>query len=109
MGEGTPQLSRLGGGEWQRARQRATQAAQDIAAELIDLYSKRQAQPGFGFSADTPWQRELESSFPYPETPDQLQAIEDVKTDMEADRPMDRLVCADVGYGKTEVAVRAAF
>jgi transcription-repair coupling factor (superfamily II helicase) len=109
MGDTAPQLNKLGGGEWQRARQRAKQAAEDIARELIDLYSKRMARPGYAFGEDTPWQHEVEASFPYPETPDQLQAVADVKADMEESRPMDRLVCADVGYGKTEVAVRAAF
>lgn len=109
MGEAAPQLNKLGGGEWQRARQRAKKAAEDIARELIDVYSKRMARPGHAFAPDTPWQHELESSFPFPETPDQLRAVQDVKSDMEQPRPMDRLVCADVGYGKTEVAVRAAF
>jgi transcription-repair coupling factor (superfamily II helicase) len=109
VGDSAPQLSRLGGGEWQRARQRAKAAAAEIAGELIDLYSKRMARPGYAFGPDTPWQGELESSFAYPETQDQIQSIEDVKADMEAPRPMDRLICADVGYGKTEVAVRAAF
>ena len=109
VGDAPPQLNRLGGGEWQRARTRATQAAQDIARELIDLYSKRMARAAYAFGPDTTWQHELESSFQYPETPDQLRAIQEVKTDMEAPHPMDRLVCADVGYGKTEVAVRAAF
>jgi transcription-repair coupling factor (superfamily II helicase) len=109
VGETPPPLSRLGGGEWQRARQRAKQAADDIARELVEIYSKRKARPAFAFSPDTLWQHELESSFPFPETPDQLKAIGEVKEDMEAPRPMDRLVCADVGYGKTEVAVRAAF
>lgn len=109
VGDTAPHLSKLGGGEWQRARQRAKKAAEDIAHELVDLYSKRLARPGYSFSADTPWQHELETSFPYPETPDQESAFRDVKADMEEPRPMDRLVTADVGYGKTEVAVRAAF
>lgn len=108
MGQGTPQLNKLGGGEWQRARQRAKKAAEDIAHELVDIYAKRMARTGHAYSLDTPWQHELESSFPYLETADQLRAVEDVKADMELERPMDRLVCADVGYGKTEVAVRAA-
>ena len=108
-GDTAPSLSKLGGGEWQRARQRAKQAATDIARELIELYSRRRTRPAHAFSPDLPWQRELETSFPYPETPDQIRAIDDVKDDMEAPHPMDRLVCADVGYGKTEVAVRAAF
>jgi transcription-repair coupling factor (superfamily II helicase) len=109
MGDATPALNKLGGGEWNRARQRAARAAEDIARELVDVYSKRMARPGYAFDQDTPWQHELEASFPYHETPDQMRAIEEVKTDMEESRPMDRLVCADVGYGKTEVAVRAAF
>lgn len=109
VGDTPPPLNKLGGGEWQRARQRAKAAAEDIARELLDLYSKRMARPGFAFSPDAPWQQELEASFPFEETPDQLQAVQDVKADMEAARPMDRLVCADVGYGKTEVAVRASF
>jgi transcription-repair coupling factor (superfamily II helicase) len=108
-GESKPHLSKLGGGEWQRARQRAKAAAADIARELIDLYARRRTRPAHAFSEDLPWQGELESSFPYPETPDQMRAVEEVKADMEAPHPMDRLVCADVGYGKTEVAVRAAF
>lgn len=109
VSETPPPLNKLGGGDWQRARQRAKAAAEDIARELLDLYSKRMARPGFAFSPDAPWQQELEASFPFEETPDQLQAVQDVKADMEAARPMDRLVCADVGYGKTEVAVRASF
>ncbi len=109
VGETAPHLSKLGGGEWQRARQRAKKAAEDIAHELVDLYSKRLARPGHSFSPDTPWQQELETSFPYPETLDQEITVRDVKADMEEPRPMDRLVTADVGYGKTEVAVRAAF
>jgi transcription-repair coupling factor (superfamily II helicase) len=109
VGDAAPALSKLGGGEWQRARQRAKQAADDIAKELIDVYARRMARPAHAYPPDTPWQNELESSFPYPDTPDQLRAADEVKTDMEAPRPMDRLVIADVGYGKTEVAVRAAF
>ncbi|HZU12063.1 MAG TPA: transcription-repair coupling factor [Chloroflexota bacterium] len=109
VGEKPPQLNRLGGGEWQRARQRAKKAAEDIARELVDLYARRAARPGHAFGADSPWQGELEASFPYPETPDQSRAVDEVKADMEEPRPMDRLVTADVGYGKTEVAVRAAF
>jgi len=108
-GDSAPTLSKLGGGEWQRARQRAKQAAAEIARELIELYSRRRTRPAHAFSPDLPWQRELETAFAYPETPDQIRAIDDVKADMEAPHPMDRLVCADVGYGKTEVAVRAAF
>src|SRR6185295_1844608 len=94
---------------WQKQKSRAKQAIQDMAEELIRAYAVRHALPGHAFKPDTVWQRELEAAFPYEETPDQLTAIEEVKRDMEADRPMDRLICGDVGYGKTEVAVRAAF
>lgn len=109
VGEGAPPLNKLGGGEWQRARQRAKQAADDMAQELVDLYSRRLARPGHAFGPDSPWQGELEAAFPFEETADQLRTVAEVKGDMEAGRPMDRLVCADVGYGKTEIAVRAAF
>ncbi len=109
VGSDSPTLQRLGGGEWQRARSRARSAAQEIAQELVVLYQRRVSTPGHAFGPDTPWQRELEDAFPYRETPDQLKAIADVKADMESARPMDRLVCGDVGFGKTEVAVRAAF
>jgi transcription-repair coupling factor (superfamily II helicase) len=104
-----PSLTRLGTQEWPRAKERAKKAADDLARELVELYASRQLLPGFAFAADSPWQWELETSFPYVETPDQLLAISDVKKDMEEPRPMDRLVCGDVGYGKTEVALRAAF
>jgi transcription-repair coupling factor (superfamily II helicase) len=109
VGEGKPQLSKLGGADWSRAKARAQKAAEDMAEELIALYARREAEGGHAFQPDTPWQSELESSFPFEETPDQATAIDDVKKDMEQSRPMDRLVVADVGYGKTEVAVRAAF
>jgi transcription-repair coupling factor (superfamily II helicase) len=105
----SPTLSKMGGAEWQRARSRARAAAGEVAAELVDLYRKRLQVAGHAFAPDTPWQQELESSFPYTETADQLRAITDVKADMEQPRPMDRLVCGDVGFGKTEVAVRAVF
>jgi transcription-repair coupling factor (superfamily II helicase) len=108
-GDAPPHVSKLGGGEWQRARARAKAAADDIAKELIELYAKRRTRPAHAFPPDQPWQHELESAFSFEETADQMQAIRDVKTDMEEPHPMDRLVCADVGYGKTEVAVRAAF
>ncbi|MGH9135628.1 MAG: transcription-repair coupling factor [Acidimicrobiales bacterium] len=104
-----PSLNRLGGDGWQRAKARVRAAVREIAQELVVLYQKRVHAPGHAFPEDTPWQRELEDSFPYAETPDQLTAIVDVKSDMENDRPMDRLVCGDVGFGKTEVAIRAAF
>lgn len=109
MGEAKPHLNKLGGGEWTRAKARAQKAAEDMAEELIALYAQREANGGHSFMPDTPWQSELEGSFPFEETPDQMQAIVEVKTDMEQAVPMDRLVVADVGYGKTEVAVRAAF
>jgi transcription-repair coupling factor (superfamily II helicase) len=104
-----PALHRLGGADWAKAKGRARKAVRQIASELIRLYSARMASPGFAFGADTPWQRELEDAFPYIETPDQLAAIDEVKHDMERPVPMDRLISGDVGYGKTEIAVRAAF
>jgi transcription-repair coupling factor (superfamily II helicase) len=104
-----PSLHRLGGADWAKTKGRARRAVREIAAELIRLYSARVASPGHAFGPDTPWQRELEDAFPYTETPDQLGAIDEVKRDMEQPVPMDRLICGDVGYGKTEIAVRAAF
>ena len=108
-GGDSPTLSRLGGSEWQRTRSRVRAAVREIAEELVALYRKRVASPGHAFPPDTPWQHELEEAFPYIETPDQAKAIADVKADMEAPLPMDRLVCGDVGFGKTEVALRATF
>jgi len=108
-GDGPPALSRLGTQEWARTKQRAKEAAEDLAQELLVLYAAREVVPGFAFSRDSVWQQELEASFPYVETPDQLEAQRQVKADMEKAKPMDRLVCGDVGYGKTEVAIRAAF
>ncbi len=104
-----PQLSKLGGAEWQQRVERARQGAKKLAVDLARLYAARSQNGGFAFSKDTAWQKRLEDAFPYEETPDQAQAIRDVKADMEAPRPMDRLLCGDVGYGKTEVAMRAAF
>jgi transcription-repair coupling factor (superfamily II helicase) len=104
-----PALSRLGGTEWERTKRRVRRAVGDLARELIEIYAARESAPGFAFSADTTWQRELEESFPYTETPDQARSIEEVKADMLRQRPMDRLVVGDVGYGKTEVALRGAF
>ena len=104
-----PALHRLGGADWAKAKGRARKAVKDIAAGLIRLYQARMASPGHAFGPDTPWQRELEDAFPYVETPDQLAAVDEVKADMERAVPMDRLICGDVGYGKTEIAVRAAF
>jgi len=104
-----PRLHRLGSPTWQRQRDKARAAIQAMATELLDLYARRQLEPGFAFPPDTAWQRELESAFLYEDTPDQRRATEEVKRDMERARPMDRLLVGDVGYGKTEVAVRAAF
>jgi len=104
-----PALSRLGTQEWARAKQRVKEAAGDLAKELLALYAAREVIPGFAFSADTTWQEDLEASFPYVETADQIQAVLKIKEDMEEAKSMDRLVCGDVGYGKTEVALRAAF
>ena len=104
-----PTLTRLGTADWARIKERVKGSAREMAEELIKLYASRQAAEGHEFSQDTIWQRELEDSFPFLETPDQIQAIEEVKSDMEQGKPMDRLICGDVGYGKTEVALRAAF
>ncbi|MFC4513252.1 MULTISPECIES: transcription-repair coupling factor [Streptomyces] len=109
VGGEAPTLHRLGGADWTKTKARAKKAVKEIAADLIKLYSARMAAPGHSFAPDTPWQRELEDAFPYAETPDQLTTIAEVKEDMEKSVPMDRLVCGDVGYGKTEIAVRAAF
>jgi transcription-repair coupling factor (superfamily II helicase) len=109
VGGEAPSLHRLGGADWTKTKARAKKAVKEIAADLIKLYSARMAAPGHPFGADTPWQRELEDAFPYAETPDQLSTIAEVKQDMEKPVPMDRLICGDVGYGKTEIAVRAAF
>ncbi len=111
MGEAVPALSKLGTTEWTRAKSKVKESVQDIARELLRLYSIREAAPGHAFPPDSeqPWLQELEDAFAYEETPDQARAIEEVKADMERPRPMDRLVCGDVGYGKTEVALRAAF
>ena len=107
--EHRPSLTRLGSQEWPRAKARVRRAVQELAKELLQLYASREVAEGHAFPPDTAWQTELEASFPYVETVDQVSAIHDVKRDMENTRPMDRLVCGDVGYGKTEVAVRAAF
>ena len=113
MGSGgedvAPALSKLGGGEWQQKVQKARAAAKKLAVDLAALYARRASIQGFAYAPDTPWQRKLEAAFPYEETPDQLRCIREVKADMESRRPMDRLLCGDVGYGKTEVAIRAAF
>ena len=107
--DAAPALSKLGGSEWQQKVQKARAAAKKLAVDLAALYAARASLTGFAFSPDTPWQRKLEAAFPYEETKDQLRSIREVKTDMESRRPMDRLLCGDVGYGKTEVAIRAAF
>ena len=104
-----PSLNRLGGVEWHHIKSKVKTAVKQVAEDLLELYAKRQAAPGLAFNTDTAWQKELEASFPYVETDDQLRVIAEVKRDMESKRPMDRLVCGDVGYGKTEVALRAAF
>jgi transcription-repair coupling factor (superfamily II helicase) len=109
VGGESPSLHRLGGADWAKTKGRARKAVRQIAAELIRLYSARLAAPGYAFAPDSVWQRELEDAFPYIETPDQLACINEVKHDMGLPVPMDRLVCGDVGYGKTEIAVRAAF
>jgi transcription-repair coupling factor (superfamily II helicase) len=109
VGGEQPSLDRLGGADWAKRKGRARKAVRQIAAELIRLYAARQATQGHAFGPDTPWQRELEDAFPFHETPDQLTTVEEVKADMARTVPMDRLVCGDVGYGKTEIAVRAAF
>ena len=108
-GEGEPKLNRLGSKEWENTKARVKTNLREVARDLIELYAKRQKAKGFMFSKDTPWQKEFEDSFPYQETEDQLRCISEVKKDMESDKPMDRLLCGDVGYGKTEVAIRAAF
>ena len=100
-------LNKLGGTEWTKQRSRAKAAVKDLAKGLIQLYAQRSRQPGFAFSPDSAWQQEFEDAFPYQETEDQLRAIREIKADMEKPRPMDRLLCGDVGYGKTEVALRA--
>lgn len=104
-----PDIHRLGTADWSQVRAKAKEAAMEVARELLELYAARELAPGFAFSPDSAWQSELEASFPYLETDDQLRAIRDVKADMQKPRPMDRLICGDVGYGKTEVALRAAF
>ncbi|MGN6300931.1 MAG: transcription-repair coupling factor [Angustibacter sp.] len=109
VGGEAPTLNKLGGGDWAKTKGRARKAVKQIAGELIRLYSARMASPGHAFGPDTPWQRELEDAFAYVETPDQLVTIDEVKADMQRSVPMDRLICGDVGYGKTEIAVRAAF
>ncbi len=105
----SPRLTRLNTSDWSRSLSKAHKATRQLAFDLVDVYTRRTAVQGFRYSADTPWQREMEESFPYEETPDQLSAIAEVKADMQSAKPMDRLICGDVGFGKTEVAMRAAF
>ncbi|MBM5801021.1 MAG: transcription-repair coupling factor [Cyanobacteria bacterium K_DeepCast_35m_m2_023] len=107
--EAPPELNRMGGTAWSKAKERAKKAIRKVALDLVKLYAERHKAPGFAYPADGPWQTELEDSFPYEPTPDQVKAIADVKADMEQPQPMDRLVCGDVGFGKTEVAIRAIF
>ena len=108
IGGEVPRVHRMGGSDWARATAKVKRAVRDMAGELVRLYTVRMSVPGHAFAPDTPWQRELEEAFPFEETPDQLRVIDDVKADMERPLPMDRLLCGDVGFGKTEVAVRAA-
>ena len=109
LGGDAPRLHRLGGSDWVKATTKVKRAVKDMAGELVRLYSVRMSVQGHTFGPDTPWQHELEDAFPHEETGDQLTAIEEVKHDMERPKPMDRLICGDVGFGKTEVAIRAAF
>jgi transcription-repair coupling factor (superfamily II helicase) len=109
LSKSKPQLGKIGSGRWEKARQAAERATIDLAAELLRIHAAREAQPGHAFPGDTTWQKEFEASFPFTETGDQLRAIRETKADMERTRPMDRLICGDVGFGKTEVAIRAAF
>jgi transcription-repair coupling factor (superfamily II helicase) len=108
-GKARPTLNTLGGARWAKAKAQAERAVRDVASELLAIQAARESQPGHAFAADNPWQREFEGSFLYEETPDQVRAIAETKTDMERPKPMDRLICGDVGFGKTEVAIRAAF
>ena len=108
-GKSRPKLAKLGGKSWAKTKNAAELAAIDLAADLLRLQASRDMEKGHAFATDNQWQKEFEEAFPFPETQDQLRAIEEIKQDMESDKPMDRLVCGDVGYGKTEVAMRAAF
>ena len=108
-GDGAPKINRLGSKEWENTKSKVKNNLREVAKELIELYAKRQHSKGYSFSKDTVWQTEFEDSFPYVETDDQIRCIEEVKKDMESEKPMDRLLCGDVGYGKTEVAIRGAF
>src|SRR6185295_1640442 len=103
-----PAIDKLGSGSWEKVKKRVKKAMRDMAAELLQLYAERKARPGHAFAGESPWQHEFEEAFEYEETPDQAAAIADVAADMADSTPMDRLICGDVGYGKTEVAMRAA-
>lgn len=109
VGEGVPELNRMSGKAWEKTKSKVRKAVKKVAVDLLQLYAQRAQQIGFSYPIDVPWQQEMEDSFPYQPTPDQLKATQDVKQDMQSDRPMDRLVCGDVGFGKTEVAIRAIF
>src|SRR5205807_6756827 len=104
-----PELSKYGGTSWQHKKDRVEEAVIDLAGDMVELQALREAQPGIALPKDTEWQAEFEAAFPFQETPDQVSTIAEIKRDMERSRPMDRLICGDVGYGKTEVAIRAAF
>src|SRR5439155_4718799 len=104
-----PELSKLGGTAWQRRKDRVAAAVMDLTSDMIELQALREAQPGIAYPVDTEWQREFDAAFPFEETPDQLTTMAEIKRDMQRSRPMDRLVCGDVGYGKTELSMRAAF
>ena len=104
-----PKIYKLGGSDWKKVKKKVQSSVEDIAEDLIKLYAEREAAVGYAFHPDGEMQREFETSFPYQETEDQLRSIQEIKKDMEKERPMDRLLCGDVGYGKTEVAIRAAF
>jgi len=109
LGEGKPQLNKMSGKAWQNTKNKVEKAVKKVAIDLLDLYARRSQLSGYAYPEDTHWQEELEDSFPYQPTPDQLKAVQDVKRDLESDQPMDRLICGDVGFGKTEVAIRAIF
>ncbi|MDW8241563.1 MAG: DEAD/DEAH box helicase, partial [Acidobacteriota bacterium] len=108
-GDNPPKLSKMGGIDWNNQKNKVKESVKQLAFDLIALYTKRKNSIGYAFPPDTDWQKQMEDSFPYDETPDQLKAIKEVKEDMESNKTMDRLICGDVGFGKTEVAIRAVF